>query len=362
MIQGILRGNIIRLATQAVLIFLTVHWPLLVNADLKCSDIFQPFVSLTEPYVNADKIGETPGLHGGKLSYIKKRSGEVWDSRIRVNEDLTPNPDSPISQGDPTFLIRLLGEKAAKFWGFKQPLADVITLPDAQELQGAVQAFNRNILEPELKINLNFYEVLGVVNSRDYLSVFLNNNAIPIGKKGVSSVHDRSVHPIHAFIDPRLDSFAKSRIGAKLRFFELIKKDLPDVYNQEKRNIDYIIHRESNEIDIVSAAMTGLFIEYKSNGGTGITTIMKAELGRIWNGYLGEGKTTQMTIKGLLAWLIQQAPQQSAALNEVFIKFELMEIRTNKMYKEKLVFKKNDLFDVMRRRTQFIIENTPIEQ
>jgi len=345
-----------------MLILLTVLWPLMSKSEVVCSDVFQPFISITEPYVNADKFGESPGLHGGTLSYLKKRSGIVWDSRIRIDENLTPNSNSPISQGDPTFLVRLLGEKTAKFWGFNHPSADIITLPNAKELQGAIQDFNQKILEPELKIKLNFYEVTGVVNSIEYLLAFLNNHAIPIGKKGVSSVHDRSVHPIHAFIDSSLDSFAMSRIGSKLRFIELIKNDLPEIYYHEKENLDYIIQREANEIDIVSAAMTGLFIEYMANGGVGTTPIIKAELGRIWNGYLNAGKTSQTSIKALLTWLIQLEPQQSKKLNEAFKRFELMEVRTNQLYKETLSFKKQELFEVIRKRIHFIVENTPISQ
>lgn len=210
--------------------------------------------------MNADKIGDGPGLHGGSLSYVRKRSGEPWDSRLRVDEDLTPNLESPISQGDPTVMVKLLGMKAAKFWGFRQPTEDVITLPDARELQGAVEAFNQHIVGAEFKINLNFYETSGEVNSRKYLEMFLNNHAIPIAKKGVISVQDRSVHPTHAFIDPRLDHFAKSRMGATLRFFELIKLNLPEIYEQEKRQIEYINSSESLQIDILSAAMSGLFI------------------------------------------------------------------------------------------------------
>lgn len=88
---------------------------------------------------------------------------------------------------------------------------------------------------------------------------------------------------------------------------------------------------------------------------------INAELGRIWNGFLERGKTAQTSIRGHLAWLLFKAPQQKVALNEFFEKFELIEIQNNKMYKEKLGFKKKDLFKILLERIQYIIENIPSE-
>jgi hypothetical protein len=340
-------------------VFIALVCPSSAKAALLCSDIFEVSKTYTESYVTADKIAEGPGLHGGKLTYLKKKLNMPWESRLRVDLNLRPDISSNVAQGDPTILIRLMGDRASAFWGYKQPTSDVTTLPDAQELQGAVIAFNKRLADPKNEISLKFYQVHGAVTDSVYLNNFVKFRGIPVAKDGIVSVHDRSVHPIHAFIDPRLDNFAVSRMGSTLKFLELVKYNFPEVYKSSEKEVKNIVESESKDIDIVSAAMTGLFAEYFFNGKKENTDTMKLEVGRIWNGYLNKGSSAQKSLKDILRIFIEKKPEESLALKRLFKKFEDSELSANSLYDKDLEFKKNELINILLARFQFVVSQTP---
>lgn len=144
---------------------------------LSCSNLFNENY---ERYVTFDKIGEMSGTHGGKLAVLKKHPGKPWESRQRINIDLTPNFQSNIAQGNPAFIISLLGENKAKFWGFRLIDRDTITLPNAKELQGSVKEFNSKISSNDQKIQVGFYEVNGEATTKLYTKNYLKSKSLPI--------------------------------------------------------------------------------------------------------------------------------------------------------------------------------------
>ena len=311
-------------------------------------------------------MGEATGVFGGNRSILKLRPGQVWESRLRVNVDLTPNENSAISQGDPTFFIQIFGPKIAAAWGFESPSPETVTLPDARELQGAVDYINKQIKDKSQIIRLGFYEVPGEVSTKDYVSNFIKYRKIPISRHGILSVHDRSIHPIHAFIPSRFDDFAISRMTATNNFINYVKSKRPDIYKNIPYWVKAIRDGDAAGIDIVSAAMTGLYIELSKSTEAQNARFIENQISRIWKAYLSEGRSTKKVLHKLMESMQAEIRMDLddydnlfnpdiTAVKKLFQEFQSVEMTTNALYAKRLGIKKEDILPLLQLRINFIL-------
>ncbi|MEW6055777.1 MAG: hypothetical protein AB1540_04110 [Bdellovibrionota bacterium] len=141
-------------------------------------------------------IGSVAGDHGGKLRVLERGpDAEFWMQESKGLDDEF--------RGDPRWVIHVLGEDAAARLGIRQISNRHILIPDATEVQGAVDAFNRTAA-PEDQIAVSFYEPKrkNHVPSYEYAREFVVNGRLPIAKSGRESVHDINYHMLGVLLPP----------------------------------------------------------------------------------------------------------------------------------------------------------------
>ncbi len=316
-----------------------------------------------EPYITFDSYKRGPGLHGGELTYLTKRKGLSWESRTRVNEDLTPNPSSAIAQGNPAFFVTLMGHQKASFWGFHTPSGDTVTLPNAKELQGAIDKINSKGQALNKKINIRFFEIDGIVTEKDYMLGFISGRALPIAARGILSVHDKSVHPAHIFNPREFDQIYISRLQAKIAFFSRIKKELPEIYQKiEEWYIEYDLNAESGRIDMVSAAITDMFTDYIQSGAKTGGDLFENSVSRIYNFYLQKGASPRESVLKFTKSVINKYGSNSAEAKKIqslFDDFDRSAKDSFPGYEQGLAIKKDEVFPQIFSRFKEIVDLTP---
>src|SRR3989338_5178203 len=316
-----------------------------------------------EPYVTFDSFKRDSGLHGGELTFLRKIKGSPWESRTRVNEDLTPNSSSAIAQGNPAFFVTLMGSQKARFWGFHTPSTDTVTLPNAKELQGAIDKINSKIQASNGKIKIRFYDFDGIVAKRDYMFRFISDGRLPIATKGVLSVHDKSVHLSHIFNPREFDQIYINRLKAKVAFYKRIEKELPEIYQKIKDwHIEYDLNAESGRIDMVSAAITDMFTDYIQNGAKTGGDLFENSVSRIWNSYLQKGVSPRDSVLSSARHIINHyGPNyiEAEKIQSLFNDFDRNAKESLPGYEQGLNLKKEDVFPSIFSRFKEIVDLTP---
>lgn len=316
-----------------------------------------------EPYITFDSFRRESGLHGGELTYLRKRKGLPWESRTRVNEDLTPNPSSAITQGNPAFFVTLMGPKKARYWGFHALSADTVTLPNAKELQGAIDKFNFKVQASNKKIKIKFYDIEGIVTERAYMLSFISDGTLPIAAKGILSVHDKSVHPAHIFNPQEFDQIYVNRMRAKIAFYNRIENELPEIYQKIKEwHIEYDMKAESGRIDMVSAAITDMFTDYIQNGAETGGVLFENSVSRIWNFYLQKGVSPRESVLRFTNRVVNKfGPNSKEAekIQSLFKDFDRSAKETSPEYELNLNLQKDDVFPKIFSRFKEILDMTP---
>lgn len=84
-------------------------------------------------------VGRTMGAHGGER-IVLERIGEAnsWYSRYKI--------DLNGPQGDPRSLVTVLGPALAYFFGVREVPGDRVTIPDSDELNGAIKKLNKALV------------------------------------------------------------------------------------------------------------------------------------------------------------------------------------------------------------------------
>lgn len=130
-----------------------------------------------------------PGLHGGRLLIaVKYESYDSWFSRYQI----VP----AAGQGDPRMLTTLLGSPLAHFFGIRQISEHEITIPDMDEMNGAIKTLNAALIELGYKpIPISFFKMGEAKhNSRAYIESFASKFQLPFATDLVLMLHDISLH------------------------------------------------------------------------------------------------------------------------------------------------------------------------
>jgi hypothetical protein len=164
------------------------------------------------------KVGEKTGQHGGKRILVEK-TGARWASNFA-----TFNFDP---QGDPRWIIEILGLDAAEFLGFEVVNDQKIYLPDYHEIQGAIAKINAELKrEGKEEILLDFYLPPGSGNSSvvKYARRYVDELKIPLAPEGNHSFHDLSFHTGAIFLPKVALEFSAERMRFEMGFYDFLRE------------------------------------------------------------------------------------------------------------------------------------------
>lgn len=177
------------------------------------------------------------GKFGSKVFLLHSPSGE-WVSRYRTFRNAP--------QGDPRWMIRLLGESAAAFFGFRMLSAEDdgepkwMTIPSVEELNAAIRFFNDH-RDPAIEaIPLSFYNIPGknLASPEEYVRRFGLAFELPMAQFGTTLIHDCAFHaPILALVVSLL-RLPQEQTSEAVRFIDWLAADAEsDPQSQNRREI-----------------------------------------------------------------------------------------------------------------------------
>ena len=178
------------------------------------------------------EVSSRPGPRGGRLIQLR-RIGAQWVSNHRtVGYD---------PQGDPRWFISVVGEEAARFFGFRMIDEDHCEVPDATEFNGAIAAMNQRLREAQLDpIPITFYETPDNDNVRvaEYVRRFRDHAAIPLARSGNHLLHDLSFHTAAIFFPPEVVRFKQNETA----YLEAFIAHLERAYADDPRRTEALRH------------------------------------------------------------------------------------------------------------------------
>jgi hypothetical protein len=189
-------------------------------------------IESTKPTVQVED--ERPGVHGGKLLFLK-RVGIRWSSNVRtVQFD---------AQGDPRWFIETVGEKVAAFFGFRIIDNQHMTVPDFNEFSGALGKINRELIRRgEDPIAMTFYQTESNqnVSVSDYTDRFANDYGIPIAPSGNHLIHDLSFHTGAIFIPREVVKVKVAQVKYVHDFLSFLKEKYAGASEDHQRVVKLI--------------------------------------------------------------------------------------------------------------------------
>lgn len=156
--------------------------------------------------------GKSPGPFGGTVRNLRRERGKNWGS---LYED---SPNAP--QGDPRFLISVIGENAAELFGYKVLSDYKMSVPDADALNATILELNNTLLKQSKDpIAAGFYEQeRGTM--RDYLVNYIEGRLPIFSGLSTHRVHDLSLHIASIFLPSK--TLQQSRRITK-RYMEMVE-------------------------------------------------------------------------------------------------------------------------------------------
>ncbi len=187
--------------------------------DLQTSDLQnRSEESDTLTYEAFEVVGRNPGIHGGQRTVVR-RTGSWFD----FEKELKKKGDLVI---DLRFFPHVLGEREAHFFGFEVLDDHHISLPNVEEINGAIEKYNSLLPEDDpRRILLRYYSIPEVHNTvHEYVTMFRDNLAIPISSNRKSYFHDVSAHSMQGlFVDNLVIQAIQQRVELAFAAVEHVK-------------------------------------------------------------------------------------------------------------------------------------------
>jgi len=208
----------------------------------------------TESTVSIGK--ELPGRYGGKRISLHLM-GETWLARYYSAENDV--------QGDPRLFMFAFGEKVSEFFGFKMVSPTEIIVPDAKELDGAIQRLNKQLInDGKEPIAVRFYKSGGEEPVERYLRTIASRKALPIAMNGNPMIHDIGFHT-GAIILPKavMDDLA-IRINRYFDFVAFLRERYeldPEMLEEVNTLADGIFDLLATRIDYATAQQNLLLLD-----------------------------------------------------------------------------------------------------
>lgn len=190
------------------------------------------------------------GRNGGKQTIISRNPGSIWGSSYRYR-DLAP-------QGDPRFFIMAAGRQVGSFFGYDLLSASTMAIPDADELNGAVDRFNRHVRLNE-RIPVLFRSSRGA-SARTYLRSRLQG-VILFSTLFKEHVHDAAYHAEEVLGPPEFNGLVDQRAHLMMAFLKYAeRRNHPAQLRGEiKVLVSELRGEESRYLDVIGGNM-GYFL------------------------------------------------------------------------------------------------------
>lgn len=199
------------------------------------------------------RVDKATGTFGAEIYRIERRA-PVWVSQYRTF------PGAP--QGDPRWMVRVLGEQAAAFFGYRIVDDAHMWIPSEQELNRAVAYFNRFRPVGVDPIGLGFYSPNQgeIIAPLKYLTEFAAGLRLPISRAGVTQLHDLSFHAPFLVAPLEILKLLQLQTQFFLRFVayaepQLLARELAPAY-------DALLERRVKDIDFGTGNFTIGFLEH----------------------------------------------------------------------------------------------------
>lgn len=208
------------------------------------------------------------GQHGGQRVRLR-RNGDNW---LSLHGKTIEAP-----QGDPRWMIKILGEETAAFFGFEMINDNEMWVPLASELNAAIAKINRAGKQPV--ITAGFYMGSADRSPREeYFGNFINSGAFPLSPDATTLVHDVSFHTAIMFYPRNVMDLAQRQTKIVAEFGDfLAKQDLP---RKDRKNAEvafgFLSAEKASELDAGTGNLTGALARNGSmyHLGSNLTSIM----------------------------------------------------------------------------------------
>lgn len=203
---------------------------------IKAEDVLT-YRKMDEEAESVKTIGEMPGSQGGKL-IVLERGGFYysWFSHFQIF--LKAN------QGDPRSLVNTLGSELAYFFGVRQISDNRITIPDVDEVNGAIEKLNVALKDLGYKpIPIRFH-AQNIRNHDDmiYIKNFTQRMQLPYADSGPVRVHDAAYHLSSVLLSEELLVPIVEQYSLALKFYEYVQKNADHKLFQQMVRAKYLDH------------------------------------------------------------------------------------------------------------------------
>lgn len=228
-----------------------------------------------------ESLDETlDGQHGGRLYLFQRKPGMPWMS----NYEGAPNA----IQGNPLWLINILGEEAAGFFGSKLLSNSMVTSGNATELANAISLVNDELIamgEPIIPFSF-IDEPKGLLTSREYADDLIDG-FIPLATRGKAKAHDAGYHVPAIAMPPKYPQHAKIQAAYFKKLEAFIESKHPEVYSDPRFQAQ------------LEKAYTTISKQYDNGTGNFVKAIDKIKFGnRAWTEQLQSESIETMTYGG----------------------------------------------------------------
>jgi hypothetical protein len=194
----------------------SIHEP----GELPYSDIDVKEYNDTSP--NLKLLREWDGKYG--QIYEIERTGDRWGGGIGQVKHAP--------EGDPRWLIHLLGEEAAALLGYRMISDRVMEIPDPAELNGRMRELE--VKYPQLGEALRFYEFTPTKSPlKRYMKRYLENGGLPADSEETHRIHDLTFHNALVLLPPRLTDQSR-HVGREVEgFYDYLRSEMIEALGEE---------------------------------------------------------------------------------------------------------------------------------
>lgn len=224
------------------------------------------------PRVDAVAVGPLVRLdEAGKGYYVFRKIGETWRSSGGVNE-FAPN-------GDPTWIVSVLGIRLASRLGIRLLNANTLIVPNAEWLNYEIEKLNVKLLKKNLEIiPFRFSSDLKLLRGDRkieypelYLRAFVEHKILPYSE----IVHDTSFHSLSVLLTAAQLRPLWMRSQALLDFGDFVRSEvlkMPDEFrvlsNSKRREafLNFLFQIASRFPDNLSGSIPSQILGYRQDG------------------------------------------------------------------------------------------------
>jgi hypothetical protein len=164
--------------------------------------VFRELVSAFELYnyrtEHLKGVGFLAGQHGGKRIVVQGEIHTFGKRQYIQFHDMKKDFTTGGADGTQDLRVypKILGEREANFFGYRQIDHKHVTVPDVNELNGAIAKFNQGLSSNDpRRIEISFYWTgEAFVSNREYIERFARYGQLPIARNGRQFYHDISAH------------------------------------------------------------------------------------------------------------------------------------------------------------------------